>query len=149
MKTVINIHERRFPSVVAKEWIEVSRGSEGKKLASQTWVNWRRWAGVTNGAKYLSWEQLCKLAAIAAIRRDGSNRELDMADINRLAKSPELQEDLAQAVKDLDSKGILGYNIPTYLYAEGIVVKTYDLYNKMKDFSLKATYQEDQLRVFH
>jgi hypothetical protein len=142
MRTDINIKQRRFPVALARQ---ICIAIYGANPSQQAWGNWRKWAKVPAHSRIVSYEQMCLLAAIASIRKKKPREELAISEIKIVANCPKLAEAIGRSLDQVDKEGVLGSDVPFWLSSHGIQIHNFDLYNKIKGFSMKQVYPEDLL----
>jgi len=121
----------------------------GRSPSSDTWKRWREWAGIAKRRKEYSWEQLCFMVAIAAVRKDSPRNypEMDARRIQELANSLELQERVALAVAEKDKHGIIGREIIPHYRSLGLKIQRSRLYRAIPDFSTSHLYTLDVVKI--
>lgn len=141
--TELDLKQRQFPVAFAKKY--ASR-IYGKIPASHTWSNWRSWAGVSEYASAVNFDQLCFLAAVATIRSYHRRRELTRQEVNALACTVAIQEPLTNLIRYLDATGfVAGSDAIDALRARGVSTSFANLYRKVPRFSKQNVYKVSYL----
>lgn len=121
----------------------------GKTPSNDAWKKWREWAGVGKRSKVYSWEQLCFILAIAAIRRRSpkNNPELNANQVALFAGDVAFQEKIANAIGEVDKVGIVGRGIVSHYARQGLKVTEHQLRYRIDDFKAKRIYDEGFLKI--
>lgn len=141
-KYSLSIKARSLPSSIAKVCCE---RVYGKSIAPATWSNWRRWAGISNRAREIDFDQFCFLVAIAEIRRRQfpvtHTSELIYAEVLAISQSVEVQLAVSGAIREMDFRGFVsGRHAAIALAEKGLSVARSTLYKKVPGFSLDRVY---------
>ncbi|MBD2076304.1 hypothetical protein H6F86_20955 [Phormidium sp. FACHB-592] len=146
----LELQQRDFPAAFAKTYAIKIYGS---KPSPNTWRNWRSWADIPKGAKLFSFEQVCKLTAIAVLRSKNAEGCLRESDIHAIAYSLEHQEQVAAVIEYLDNSEIVaGNDLVRALSVRGVDMSLPTLYRRMREinvkFSQQKTYKVNRLVTF-
>ena len=121
----------------------------GKQISKDTWRNWREWADVPKRNRSYSFDQLCKLYAIADIRLEHPLIELNYnKEILPLSQSLDVHETIFAIVSITDSRGVvIGREAALALSKfHDIEVSTRTLYRNVPGFSINRIYQIEVLK---
>lgn len=146
MKTEIELKNRMFCSKFVRD---LCTKVYGKRISKDTWGNWREWADVAKNKRSYSFEELCKLYAIAEIRSEHPFRELHYEkEILPKAQSLDVQETIAAIVSLTDGIGMVaGRDAALALSSfHGINVSTRTLYRNIPNFSVNRIYTVGYLK---
>jgi hypothetical protein len=142
---IIDLYQRSFPAKLVRM---CCTKIYGKPIYTNSWSAWRVWAKVEKrpGKRY-TFEEFCRLAAIAYIRTVETKRELRYSQIQRKANTLQVQATIAKAVEYADAQGLVeGRHAVEALAQIGIKVTERSLYNNIPRFRRTAFYDIKYLK---